>query len=305
VNAQIESKKQLNYGDIFHVPSDRLKQLRGVIRSYKQLTETLGTTFQFRLVVDSNVVLGDLLWLTTKRKNIAAKTDLIEVIESETIEVYAPPALFEEVEEKIPLIAKDKGIDVSLLIMQWQEYKTYLKSSEPDIEKVAAIAKGVDPDDAPFIALAQTISAHGVISKDKHIGMMGGAQISITCVTHLRNYSRATAVELNIKVNGVIFAGLSVAAIDGLIQGVRQLSEKLSKAPDWVKLCLLAGVLFVVLHPSARANVANKLNTVLGGIKELTPSVIALISKAKILAEEKRVEAKANLDKAMVELGNK
>jgi predicted nucleic acid-binding protein len=255
------------------------------------------------LVVDANIILGDLIWLVSKRTNSSAKTQLMETIEAETVEIYAPPIFFDEVEEKIPLLATEKGLDISLMYEHWAIYKTKIKLSSPDPDKVKILRGGKDPDDAEYIALEQTMGAAGVISKNHDIRLMGGNQVSVTCITHLRNYSRSTSIELNIKVNGVMFANLSIAAVQGLFVGAKALINGIGKAPDWVKFALLAGGLYVVLHPGARTAVVSGLKNVLQGIGEATPSIIALIAEAAVLAEKHKSEAQSYLDSAMKELG--
>ncbi|PJA23604.1 MAG: hypothetical protein COX57_12895 [Alphaproteobacteria bacterium CG_4_10_14_0_2_um_filter_63_37] len=302
MKTQVQEKQRFNLEGIFTVQSSRLKELRVAVRSWKESSAIIGSAAQFRLVVDTNIVLSEILWLATKRKNPTAKTELLETIEAETIDLYAPPILFDEVEEHIPLIATKKGVDIQLLYVEWNIYKSKLKIAVPDIEAVQSLKTAVDPDDAEFVALEQTIGAAGVISKDRHIGLMGGNQISVECITHLRNYSRSTSIELNIKVNGVMFANLSVATIRGLFEGSKALINGIAKAPDWVKFALLAGGLFVVLHPGARATVAKSLKTVLQGIGEATPTIIALIAEAAVLAEKHKAEAQGHLEKAMKEL---
>lgn len=303
MSSQVISKPPSRLEDIFTVRSDKLKELRVVVSYWKKTSAVIGSAAQFRLVVDSNVVLGDLLWLVAERRNETAKTDLMETIAAETIDLYAPPTLFDEVEEHLPLIAAAKGLDVNLMYAEWAIYKTQIKIAEPDSEKVRVLKSGVDPDDAEFVALAQTIDAAGVISKDAHIGKMGGNHISVTCITHLRNYSRATAIELNIKVGGVTFAKVGYAAIAGMFAGGKALIEGVSKAPDWVKVALLAGGVFIALHPGARASVARGLRIVLDGISEATPFVIEEIAAAIALAQKHKAEAQEHLDKAMKELG--
>ena len=303
MSTQAKEKLRFNIENVFTVRSDKLKELRAVVQSWKESSAVIGGAAQFRLVVDTNIVLSEVLWLATKRINPAAKTELLETIEAETIDLYAPPTLLDEVERHIPLIAAKKGIDIQLLYVEWSIYKTKLKIAVPDVEAVQILKNGVDPDDAEFVALAQTIGAAGVISKDKHIGLMGGNQISVMCITHLRNYSRATSIEMNIKVNGVLFFNISIATIRGLFEGGKALINGIGKAPDWVKFALLAGVVFVALHPGARATVANSLKAVLQGIGEATPTIIALIAEAAVLAEKHKVEAQVHLDMAMIELG--
>lgn len=303
MSSQVKGKSTSRLENIFTVRSDKLKELRVVVSYWKKTSSVIGNAAQFRLVVDSNVILGDLLWLVAERRNESAKTDLMETIEAETIDLYAPPRLFDEVEEYLPLLAAERGLDVNLMHAEWAIYKLRIKIAEPDEDKVLALKDGVDPDDAEFVALAQTINAAGVISKDAHIAQMGGNHISVTCITHLRNYSRATAIELNIKVNGVNFAKFSYAMIAGMFAGGKALIEGVSKAPDWVKIALLVGGVFIALHPGARASVARGLETVLDGIKAATPFVIEEIAAAIALAQQHKAEAQGHLEKAMKELG--
>lgn len=300
-NPAIE-EKSIGLSEFFAVRSDKLKELRAVIQHFKNLNIVLAGAVQFRLVVDTNIILGDILWLVAERRNLTAKTDLMEGIEAQTIDVYAPPALFDEVEEKIPLIAADKNLDVTLMYAEWAIYKMKLKRAEPDADKVRVLKKGVDPDDADFIALAQTIAAAGVISKDKHIAMMGGNSISIECVTHLRNYSRDTAIELNIKINGILFTVIGIVAIRALFAGFSALIDGINKAPDWVKFALLAGGLFVALHPGTRASVVVFLKKAFTGIGEGTSTVIEHIADAAVLADKHKGKAQVHLKKAMKEM---
>jgi predicted nucleic acid-binding protein len=295
--------KPVTFEDVLTVRSDKLKELREAISSSKDLSKILGGTVQFRLVVDTNVILGDILWLVDGRTNNEAKTQLMETIEAETIDVYAPPTLFKEVEEKLPALALEKGLNVEQMRAHWEIYKVKITIAEPDSERVLIAREGVDPDDAEFLALAQTISAAGVISKDRHISLMGGNQISVQCITYLRNYSRATAIELNIKVNGIRFAVHGIAAARKLFEGIKALVDGISRAPDWVKLALFAGGLFIAFHPGARAGAIRALKFLLAGVQEATPVAISGIFEAASLATKQQTTAKIMLDKAMEELG--
>lgn len=303
MSAQANQKQSQRLNDYFSVRSEKLKELRSIVQNFKSMNVVFAGAMQFRLVVDTNVVLRDIMWLVAKRTNKTAKTQLVETLDAETIDVYAPPALFEEVEEKIPLLATEKGLDVDLMHLEWGVYKMKLKLAEPDGEKVRVLKNGIDPDDAEFIALAQTIAAHGVISNDKHIGLMGGNKISITCIAHLRDYSRSTAIELNIKVNGLMFGLASFAALQGLLMGIKALIDGISKAPDWLKIALIAGGVFIALHPGARASVTRGLKTILAGIGEATPFVIQQIAEAAALAQKHQTKAQGHLEMAMIELG--
>jgi len=295
--------RRLNLAEFFAVRSDKLKELRAAIQSWTHSGAFISAAAQFRLVIDTNIVLGDILWLVAERKIPSAKTQLMETIEAETVQAYVPPALFAEVEEKIPLLAQEMNLDEDLMYAHWEEYKSKLTVYEPDAERVSVLKGGVDPDDADFIALAQTIAAVGVFSKDGDIGKMGGNQISIECITYLRNYSRATAIEMNIKVNGILLANVSIATIRGLLASIKALIDGIQRAPDWLKLALLAGGVFIALHPGARASVVRGLKSILNGVAQATPVVISHIAEAAALAEQHREEAQGHLALAMRELG--
>lgn len=300
---QSTERKPQSLAEFFVVRSEKLKELRVVIQSWNSSGSLFSGAAQFRLVIDTNVVLGDILWLVAERKSATAKTHLMESIEADTVQAYVPPTLFAEVEEKIPLLAAEKNLDEDVMFAHWEEYKSKLVVHEPDAELVRVLRNGADPDDADFVALAETIAAAGVFSKDGHIRKMGGNQISLGCITYLRDYSRATAIEVNIKVNGVMLANVSIAAIRGLLMGVRALIDGIQRAPDWLKFALLAGGVFIAMHPGARASVVRGLKSFLNGVAQATPVVIAHVAEAAALAEQHRQEAQGHLELAMKELG--
>jgi predicted nucleic acid-binding protein len=294
--------REYSFEEALSVQSDKLKELREAIDGSKELSKMLGGIVRFRLVVDTNIIIGDILWLVAERTKPNAKTQLMETIEAATIDLFAPPRLLDEVEEKLVLLAEDKGLDLQEMQAHWATYRAKITIAEPDNERVLIARQGVDPDDAEFLALAETIAAAGIFSKDRDIAQMGGNQISVECITHLRDFSRATAVELNIKINGVRFAVFGVAAAKRLFVGIEALIDGVKKAPDWVKVALIAGGLFIAFNPNARAGAIRALKYLLAGIKEATPVAISGIYEAAALAAKQQTTARLKLEKAMEEL---
>jgi predicted nucleic acid-binding protein len=286
----------------YFVPSDKLKELRGFVKAWKNAGQHIGQAVDFRIVVDTNVVLADVRWLAYKRKDSSARTALIETIDAGTLDVYVPPSLQDEVEEHILRISIEEGLDHSRLTAVWNEYRKKLKILDPDKNVVQSYSDGVDPDDAVFIALAEVIGAVGVLTNDKHIAMMGGKKISIDCVLSMRDYSRATAVELHIKCAGAALCLASVATIKCLFDGIRAILVGISRAPDWLKITLVMGAAFCVLHPGARAKIAAGLRRALSGVQEATPVLVSHIVEVAMLAQKQSELAKSHLDEAMKEL---
>lgn len=286
----------------YFVPSDKLNELRGFVKAWKVASQNIGDAIEFRIVVDTNVVLGDVRWLAHKRKDSAARTALIETIDAGTLDVYVPPSLHDEMEEHLLRISIEEGLDHSRLMAVWAEYQLKLKVLDPDPSVVQSYSDGVDPDDAVFIALAEVIGAVGVLSNDRHIAIMGGKRISVDCVLSMRDYSRATAVELNIKCAGVGLGLASIAVMKSLFDGIRAILLAISRAPDWLKLALVVGAAFCVLHPGARVNIASGLKRALSGVQEVTPLLLGHIVEAAMLAQKHSDQAKTHLDKVLQEL---
>lgn len=106
-------------------------------------------------------------------------------------------------------------------------------------ELIASPKHRIDADDAEFVALAETPGANGVISKDKQISKIGRNAISTDCVVYLRNHSRSTAIELNIKIQGVRFTLAGAAGLQSSVHGIRTLIAGAKGVPDWLKLGLI------------------------------------------------------------------
>jgi predicted nucleic acid-binding protein len=284
------------------VRSSKLKELRISINTLRQLNYPTATIAKILLVIDTNIVLGELRWLASKRRTDDAKTSLMEVMEAETVQLYAPPILFAEVEEKIPLISSTQGIDLDAMLQHWALYKTKITLAIPDENLVKALQSGVDPDDAQFVALQQTLGADGVLSKDAHITAMGGNRISLDCIFYLRDYSRTAAIEVNIKVAGANFTLAGLTAIRACVGGIQALSRGIKAAPDWLKFALLLATFLTLANPRSRAKVVGTVNSLLSGAATAAPAVLNLVSVAAQLANENESQAKFHLANALADI---
>lgn len=298
----ISESSSRNLSQLFEIRSDVLKDLRSLIESWRGFNGLIQGAAKFSIVLDTNVVITDLLWLVVKRRNPLARTDLMEIIDAGTAVVYVPPRLLQEVQEQIPLVAEEKGLDREKLFAEWENYRTNLEVIDPGQDSINAHVKGVDPDDADFVALEQAMSAAGIFSKDKHIAMMGGNQISVETIASLRGYSRATAIELTIKVNGLVMTFIGAVAIRSLFSGCRALIESLNRAPEWVKVALMVGGFFAASHPGTREYLTRQFKVAMTGIRDISPHVIEELVAAMALMQHQQTLAKGHLECAMKEL---
>ena len=83
------------------IKSDDLSNLRSLLDKYGAFLSSIAPIFQLKVIVDANVIIGDLIWLTKHRKKRNARTALQELIEAETVIAHAPTILEVEVKKHL------------------------------------------------------------------------------------------------------------------------------------------------------------------------------------------------------------
>lgn len=265
--------------DSLQVRSGNLANYRRLINQAKGLAAIVGSAVQVQFVLDANVIFHDLIWLSSKRKNPAAKTALMEAIEAGTIIACIPPFALTEIYGKIPEVAVRRKVDQEALYKVWGEYSSLLRVESPDPERVEALRSGRDPKDADYIALAETINAHGILSYDKDIPAMGGVVISMEVVGHLMNYSRAAAIEFNIKISGVFLMSISMELFKAAMDVLGCFAAQIQRLPRWAKAALIVLVVFLMLNDNSRARIHGALSSFWDSLTGLAPGALALLQE--------------------------
>lgn len=213
--------------------SDSLSQLRPFFDSLDDLN-ILGTIHQFPIIVDSCVVLSDLIWLTKHREKTGARTSLQECVHAGTLILYAPFELEKEVSSKFQRISVDEGISFQALEKAWMDYKKWIQLVEVDPPTQSEIKTAQDPKDLPF-KLLQEKTSYPIYTNDTDINAMGGKVIQREVIDQSRDYSRSAAVEFSLKVMGLF----SIASVFVLIKFIwistRSLINLIKEAPGWLK----------------------------------------------------------------------
>ncbi len=260
----------------FHLDGAIRSELLGELRKIEWLRSTLGALAQFTIVVDANIILGDLLWLVKKRRNPDAVTELMECISAGTITAYISRSVLNEVTKHIPSIAKQKNLPEDELNAEWKTYRKLLKVRTPRKSLIDKYAKGQDPDDAPTLALADMIRACGILSKDSDIVAMGGIVIELSFTQIARDYSRKTAIRAAIQftgTSGIIVAGLAVkVAADSLIWLTQSM-------PKPVLLLFFVAALAILADQKSREKVIALLQPLTASISENSPIVLDFLAR--------------------------
>jgi hypothetical protein len=239
--------------------SDVLPNLRRTIEAFEQLKQLVGPIVEFHIVVDANVLIQDILWILLKRRNTAARTSLQECIVAKTIIAYVTPMLVMEVEEKLTTIIAERGLTPGVWQPAWANYKSLLHIEEPNDSALERYASGQDPDDAPTLALADTLEACGILSRDSDVAAMGGRIIPIEFIIQARDYSRKAAVSVSIQNGGYfVVVGMS-GSVQLLASAVKQCVAWLQPLPRGTEILALAALIIIVLHPKVRKPTAASL----------------------------------------------
>ena len=234
-----------------------------ILRQFKVFQGFIGPLAQFIVVVDANIILGDLIWLVSKRKKPDAVTELMECIMAGTIVAYIARSVLAEVDEHITTIAADKKLSEDTLRQEWKKYRKLVKVRTPPKTMVESFKDSQDPDDASTIVLQKKLRADGILSKDTDLVAMGGLVIEMDFTKQARDYSRKTAVSATIK---LMLFGVPVVigygAFNILVQAIRGIFITWKKLPLTVKLFILVALVVIASDKRART-------VVMGRIREL------------------------------------
>lgn len=266
-----------------HVPSDRLGDLRELFLGWGALSRELEIRPQIVLVLDTNAVLGDLRFLAKSLRNQSARTRLQEVIDSGAVIAFAPLELQEEVLEKIPILAAKDGISEDLLRRAWDEYRPRLRFIEVGPFSADEKAAAVDPDDLPFVTLYQMVEADAVVSRDWHIRAMGARSIKPEALNHVRDYARAKAPEVTLRVGAMAVTVPPAAGAYALWKLSVLAVKKFSGLPTWAQLALLGGVVAVGASSRVRGAVSTAISPLTTKLKAAAPVLLEILGT---LAEE-------------------
>ncbi len=275
--------------------SKTLAELRAFVGLYPALEKATGPIAQFKIVIDANMAISDLLY-KHKHPHIS-QTAIEEVAKSSAVELHAPVWLNEEmVGSTIPQVSRRKGIPEPALHALWAEYKKQIvwddQFAVPEDEESCS----GDSKDVPYVALQESLSAVAILSRDKDIDELGGKRVDLEFVLSVRSYARAATCSVGIRVGGTLVTTVSIAALVAIVRGIESL---ISRLPDWLKIALFALAVFVAVHPEYRERAIGYLKSLGRHAADLWPEIERLID----LASEKQLEAENALGKTEQLLG--
>jgi predicted nucleic acid-binding protein len=259
---------------------------------------------QIRLVIDTNVIIEELLFIVTKLRNPANRTALQEAIDSGAVAALAPYELLEEVEEKIILFAEERGIPEESMRQAWSAYRPRINFVDvgPASAEEEAAAAAVDPDDLPFVRLYRQLNADAVLSRDRHIRAMNARSVNREMMTHVRDYARAKAPEVTLKFGTLVVTVPVAAGAQALIKVLGRLARAFVGLPLGVQLALLGGAVAVGAHPRSRKALSSFASERAAKMKEparLMLQVLQTFMEQLVAAEERTWSSQEILERSI------
>lgn len=208
--------------------------------------------FKFKIIVDNNFLFGQIKGLVTKKAN-AQDNFVYRLSEMESVNMYGPHLLQEEVIEKINLfLTGDEKVAalehasvlldrITILDAQWTD----------DWKKAKALIGHKDPDDVPYFALAFDIRSHAILSMDKMFDQQNEVRVWNARQTNLivtSYHSGFISFTLTNKISELIAYLISIVfkfirdMVTKLVRFVLTLTgkaiEEISKLDPWVLILL-------------------------------------------------------------------
>jgi predicted nucleic acid-binding protein len=268
--------------------SETLPSIRQFLELREDLKKFVGPIVTYPVVVDANVLIGELLFLSRQGAIAQELPELFECLVAQTMVAFVTSHVVAEVERNMPRVAKKRRIADTIWTAHWVAYKALLRVEDPDPIAVAKYATGRDPTDAPTLALAEIVAVCGILSKDKDIQAMGGKVIPIRFKLEVRDYSRQAAVFVSLQIGGCYIAIGAVEALAYAVKALKRALEAFGALPDWVKVVAVLAAAAAFLHPVSRKAIIDALKALGATVADAFPGAMAFLVQVAQTFEEQR-----------------
>ncbi|MBS1805492.1 MAG: hypothetical protein JST28_19185 [Acidobacteria bacterium] len=241
--------------------SDFLPQLLVLKEMFPALAPFFPQVLQLRLVVDADRVQGELRWRLQRRRNPAARSALHEAIDAGVLVLFAPRYVIHEIEKHLGEIADETGATVADAKREWDLFQGclcfYSPRSSPSLIETYA-----DINDFSYLATWSELDSQGVYTKDRHLAAMGAPVVSVLIDTHLREYARASTVQLAVKVGSSFSMVIGWEFLKIVYKLLVQCLRGICRLPPAAQIGLGAVCVLSVTHPKSRAMLREGWNAV-------------------------------------------
>lgn len=236
--------------------ADLLPSLVAILESCPPLRSILPQVMQLAVVIDANVVYGELRWRLKNRPRPDLRSSLEEALASRVLVAYAPHHLDAEIQEHMAEIASDTKQTVEAVAREWKAFRPFIHFHTG---RKGAGGQLPDPDDVAYLDTLHEVAVRGIYTRDTHFQDSAAPLIFVAMDIRnpmdgaLRRYARATAVRVGLSMGSSVSAVVSGEVLIALRRLLKALSAAFERLSPAAQLLIIAGVGAVVLHPKSRA----------------------------------------------------
>lgn len=235
--------------------ADMLPHLVAILENFPALRPILPKVLQLAVVIDANIVYGELRWRLKKRPRPDVRSSLEEALASHVLIAYGPHHLDDEIREHMEEIALDTKHPIKDVEREWELFRPHIHFHTG---RTGAGGHLPDPDDTAYLDTMHEVAARGIYTRDPHFQESTVPLIFVAMDIRnpmdgaLRRYARATAVRVGLSMGSSVSAIVSVEVLIALGRVLKALSAAFKRLSPTAQLLILAGIGGVLLHPKSR-----------------------------------------------------
>lgn len=204
------------------------------------------------VVVDSNILLGDLRYMLRKGQ----LTTLYKLAEAKRIVIFFPAECIHEIEDHFPKIAKESRATISEVHEKWNHTYYRLIRLVPELKPHVPVPLENDlrdPKDVPFLRLFSFLSPEWFLTQDKdllslEIGNNNYVDISVD----LRGYHVGESIMYTFSAYGAVITLSGVPIVNAFCDAIRSLYYLIKSLPNTIKLLCIVTIIAVLMWPKSR-----------------------------------------------------
>lgn len=271
--------------------SDSLRPMYELCKKYPSLSKVFDMHLQIRLVLDTNIVIGELLFVASKRRNASARTALREAMDSGVILTIAPTKMHEEVDRHIPRLARERSLPEAKLREAWQDLQTRIEFHEVKTNPVQR-ENARDQDDVEFVVLYKKSGADAVLTRDLDIPAMGAKSVGPDVLPSVRDYARVKSPEVSLRIGNILIFGIPVAAVAAVAKLLSAAWRTIRNLSPELQFLLLTGAILAALHPRSRKAVRDGFSSLGSGLKTSTGVFAQVMGELSLQFQAAQLEVK-------------
>lgn len=232
--------------------SDLLPYLAGLIQTLPPVRALFPQIFQLRVVIDANIVQGELRWRLKSRRKPDARSALHEVLACGVLVAYAPHYLENEIREHAPRLARETKTSLADVYREWKDFRKFICFYTAQLKARIDVTR-TDQDDVAYIDTLEEIAARAIYTRDRDFLRTTAPVILVAIDTTLQRYARASSIRIGFVLGSSLSVGFGFEALLALGRLLARLFEAARRLSPTAQVLIAAAIAAVIAHPKSRA----------------------------------------------------